>query len=87
MDRKLTSVEIKDGLKNIWYWQNSGDSFHCKLFSLIAKADTNNKKLLAMGFPVHVEVYKIWNESQDQEALFETYGLPSLENHKLKTGR
>lgn len=87
MDRKLTSIEIKDGLKNIWYWQNNGDSFHCKLFSLIAKADIHNKKLLAMGFPVYVEIYRMWDEAKDQDVLFQSYGLPSLENHKMTTGR
>ena len=75
MGNKFSSVEIRDGVKNLWYWISNGDSFHCRLFTLIAKADQANKVRLAMGFPVHVEVYRMWNETEDQNEFFESYGL------------
>lgn len=87
METEFSNTEIKDGVKNVWYWQSNGDSFHCRLFSLISKADQSNKKLLAMGFPVHVHVHRMWDEAPDQDKFFESFGLDSMTKQKAKTGR
>ena len=84
---KFTRVEIQDGIRNIWFWRQGADSFHCRLFSLIAKADKLNRGRLEMGYPLHVAVYNIWDKAKSECELFREYGLESVkELQKSKRG-
>ncbi len=47
------------------YWQHSGNSFGCKLFSLIQCADPKNKRLLRLAYPAYVQVYDEWMAAPD----------------------
>ena len=57
MDKQL----LQEGMLHIKLWQYSKSScFGVKLIELIAKADTDNRQKLSMGFPQYVQAYKIW---------------------------
>lgn len=83
-DNEFSRVEIADGIRNIWYWQQGAMSFHSGLFSLIAKADSRNREKIKMGYPLHIAVYNIWDKAKDVDALFEEYGLEPVSKMEKK---
>lgn len=68
----------------IYDWQyRNGDSFTCKLFELIIKADYENKLILEKAYPIEYEVFYEWYHNQDQINFFSKYGMGSdiIKNH------
>lgn len=44
-----------------------GDWFSAELLRLIAKADSENRELLRLGFPDHVLAYELWSRGEGEE--------------------
>jgi hypothetical protein len=64
----------------LYYWQRmGGDSFTCKLYSLIAKADASNKVRLAAAFPVEFETYCEWHRSPSEDEFFARYPFEKVD--------
>lgn len=58
--QETTQAEVR-----LYYWQRgTGGSFFAALFELIAKADTDNKHLLAKAFPGEVKVFRRYQEER-----------------------
>lgn len=55
-------------------WIDSNEeSFASNLFDLIALATPSQKVRLAAAFPIEVQVYCDWSESEDGEKFFESF--------------
>lgn len=50
-------------------------NFTVMLFRLIAKADPQNIRLIAMGFPRHVQIYLEWQKTTFENDFFKKYGV------------
>ena len=58
---KPTEEEIKEAAGLVANWQrHGGTSFATKLLSLFGKADTENRKKLARGFPALAQAWLDW---------------------------
>lgn len=69
---------LKFAIKELYFWQynNGGTNFHAMLYTLIQKADLENKRRLALGFPEEVEALEMWEQAGDYgNDLFREYGL------------
>lgn len=51
----------------LWYWRNNGSSFTCRLFDLMAKADTENLNQLEVAFPTQVFAFRCWQRFSEQD--------------------
>ena len=61
---------------DLYLWQyTDSTSFTSMLFTLIAKADRQNKIRIQAGFPLHVEVFNEWQNSESQDLFFHKYGI------------
>jgi len=78
-DLELKVASIKSKLvEDLFHWQrNNSDSFNCKLFTLIGKADSYNLGRLKSAFPLEVEVYTEWHDSLDENEFFDKYLIDS----------
>ena len=59
-----------------WQYCNS-NSFFNMLFTLISKADPNNRSRLEDAFPFEVSAYLEWCNTPTPEEFYEKYGLAS----------
>ena len=80
--RKLSQIELMDGINHVWYWRSGGQSFQCSFMALIAKADKINRERLAMSYPHLVEAYLMWDKAKDEDAFFEHYGMSPVNKSK-----
>jgi hypothetical protein len=70
MNRKQAKAQLYT-----WAADDRADNFHSRLYSLIAKADSENKEALRKGFPNEVAVYDEWM-SENRPDLEEFWRLP-----------
>lgn len=56
-------------------WQQGQDFFTCKLFDLIAKADSNNRNKIRIAFPAEVSIFEEWQRSRDKNSFFKKWGV------------
>lgn len=62
------NAATKEDLKiKIKYWQEGGTNFTSMLFTLIAKADHENRERLRVAFPDVVEAWESWQASPGGE--------------------
>lgn len=70
----METTEYKDAVRDLWYWQyQQGDSFNCKVFQLLAKADGFNKGRIALAWPYLFMVWTDWH-SNDNDEYFRHFG-------------
>lgn len=56
----------EESIRKVYYWQYSRmECFNDKLFDLIAKADSQNRAKLRLGFPEEVSVFELWQLKGD----------------------
>ena len=55
---------------DLFLWQHGDDFFTCKLYSLIQKADMDNRNKLRQCFPVEVAVFEEWYNTATEEEFF-----------------
>lgn len=62
-------------VQRLYFWQYGQESsnFTSQLYSLFHKADQNNFRRLALGFPMEAAAWKEWYDAESQEAFFEKY--------------
>lgn len=55
--------------------KSGGDSFDCLILRLISKAQNTpeNYFCLMVGFPIHVILWEIWQESDNEQEFFDEY--------------
>lgn len=66
---------FKKAAKDLFYWQKGETFFTCELFSLIQKADHENKAKLAQVYPIEVLVYEDWMNAKTPEEFYRLYGI------------
>lgn len=60
--------------EELYYWQyGNSTNFNSQLFSLIAKADEDNKERLRVGFNEAVVCFRLWRESESPEEFFKEH--------------
>lgn len=70
------TAERSDALTQLWFWQhNPGTNFASLLYTLFSKADPDNMRKLAAGFPVEYSVWHEWYRSEDPAKFWKTYGF------------
>ena len=68
-------MDEKEAITSLYDWQiQGGDSFTCKLFELMMKADINNKIKLAGAFPAEAKVLNDWYSSPNPDEYFISKG-------------
>jgi len=62
----------KECVRELYHWTNSpfSSNFMSMLFSLISKADSENRARLAKGFPTAVKVFEDWHNSKNETEFF-----------------
>lgn len=65
----------KEAAGRLHYWQRGGTTFGSQLFSLIAKADAENRARLEHAFPVHYRIWQEWHDTSPEADFWEKYGL------------
>lgn len=71
--------ELKDAVKELWYWQygTNPTNFTSVLYTLIAKADLGNKARLETAFPMECEAFDLWQEAPDADEFFNSFKVHS----------
>jgi hypothetical protein len=64
----------------------SANHFEAQLYRLIAKADTNNRARLLLGFLNQVQTYLAWYETPSPKEFYDVY-LTEQEQRDLKNGK
>lgn len=73
-------LTLTEALRELYFWKfNPSDNFHSLLFTLIAKADLDNRKSLALAFPAEVLAWNMWQESPDEDEFFKLHSPMALE--------
>jgi len=73
--------QLPKAIEQLYWWQygSEGDgpptNFHSGLFSLIHKADPENKARLAVGFPNEVMAWQLWCAAEDPVQFFKDAGV------------
>lgn len=64
----------------LYYWQQGGTSFSCKIFELLGKADAENRAKLSCSWPELCSAYDHWHAAPSSDAFFAQYQnvIPSL---------
>jgi NTP pyrophosphatase (non-canonical NTP hydrolase) len=72
-------VTIQEALERLYHWQYGGDTntFHSRLFQILAFADVHNYAELHKAFPNHALALNMWRSAPDVDSLFNSFGLPS----------
>ena len=63
----VEDISYEEAVKEIYFWQyngTDGTSFSDNLFRLFQKADRNNIRRLARGFPMRYYVYLKWYNNE-----------------------
>ena len=69
-------VELKQAVFDLYLWQHKdADHFTARLFGLIAKADLGNRLKLALGFPIEVLAWLLWQGAPSEKEFFDNYKL------------
>ena len=50
------------------FWRRDGDSFTCKVYDLMQKADKDNIRCLALAFPVEHEILQLWRLASSEDS-------------------
>ncbi len=67
---------FKEAVRELYFWtMGGGTNFHALLYTLIQKADMDNRRRLANGFPEEVRAFLIWQNSPDEMEFFRMYDL------------
>jgi hypothetical protein len=72
------SPDFIKAINDLYFWQypqsrTHSPSFYQDLFSLLHKADPQNKFRLWIAFPDHARAYQLWKDSTSQDEFFDTY--------------
>lgn len=80
----MNSVDkMEKAIFDLYLWRNGlSDHFTCKLYSLMAKADSTNLHKLGMVFPAEHAAFNLWSEASDEIEFFKTAGLGKEEKHE-----
>lgn len=78
-DEALKAYEERKrkAVMDLYYWKQGGDFFTAQLYSLMAKADKDNRFRLSVGFVAESEAYDEWQASPDKAEFFKKYGIPN----------
>lgn len=70
-------MDYKDSVAHLFRWCFGIDTsnFHAILFTLIAKADLENRERLRIGFENEVKAYEDWQKTESQDEFFAAHGL------------
>ncbi len=58
-----------------WKIGHDTTNFHALLFTLISKADINNRANLRMGFREEVQAFEDWQSSPNESEFFKAFGI------------
>lgn len=75
MDKNLQQAAFQ-----LYLWHHAGgNNFTCQLYSLIAKADLQNRGKLRRAFPTEVLIFEEWQNAETSKDFFKKYkvGLES----------
>ena len=61
----------------LYHWRYlNGGNFSDELFTLIAKADSEDIERIRAGFPDHVFTFQYWQTSRSSAQFFKPFGFP-----------
>ena len=66
---------LRQAAQDLKYWQEGGDSFNCKIFELLQKADPENRNKILFGWPKLHDVWTMWNQCESHRAFLEIFDL------------
>lgn len=72
----LPECSLQEALTRLKYWRNGGDSFACKLYELMCKADIENITRLRKSFPVHHAAWTMWQHATNEDEFLEEIKEP-----------
>lgn len=65
-------MTTKQAKRELYFWvRDKGTNFHSLLYTLITKADIQNRARLRLAFPDQVEVWEAWQAAPDEKIFFE----------------
>lgn len=68
----IGAKQVKVAIYRLWDWQHGNDSFTCRLYGLMAKADQENFNRLSKAFPAEAIAFLAWKDcGQDTEKLYQ----------------
>lgn len=78
---------MSDAVRELYYWQYAqSDDFTACLYYLIGKADSSNRRTLAMAFPLEYEAWANWYGSKDPIAFFKSWKCwPQQEKNPVRS--
>lgn len=63
----ISVLTLREARERLRYWRRGGDSFTCKLYELISKADASNRFILGAAFPNEFKAWLEWYSAESEE--------------------
>jgi hypothetical protein len=67
----------EEAIQELWYWLygTSPSNFSSVLFSLISKADIENRARLQGAFPMEFNAWMLWQANENEIEFFKKWGV------------
>jgi len=73
----MPAQKIEEAVSELYHWArgNEPTNFTALLYTLIAKADSENYASLKLASPLEVQAYESWRMSMDENEFFREWGI------------
>lgn len=71
----MACKSLKQAVQELWYWQRGTEptNFTSHLYTLMSKADLENRGLLASAFTYEFQAFVQWQSAENEDAFFKKY--------------